>query len=78
MDIQRFQQDAQAEINELQNEVQQDFVRKLTPILKQVGTEKGLHMIIQADAGVAWIEPGLDITDDVIKKLDATKPGTAK
>jgi outer membrane protein len=78
VDIQRFQQDAQAEINELQQEVQNDFVRKLTPILAQVGAEKGLHMIIQADAGVAWIEPGLDITNDVIKKLDATKPPTAK
>lgn len=78
VDIQRFQQDAQAEINELQNEVQQEFVRKVTPILAQVGAEKGLHLIIQVDAGVAWIEPGLDITNDVIKKLDATKPATAK
>jgi outer membrane protein len=74
VDIQRFQQDAQAEINELQNEVQQEFVRKVTPILAQVGGEKGLYLIIQLDAGVAWIEPGLDITNDVIKKLDATKP----
>jgi outer membrane protein len=78
VDIQRFQQDAQAEINELQNEVQQDFVKKITPILGQVASEKGLQLVFQVDAGLAFVAPGLDLTDEVIKKLDATKPGTAK
>ncbi|MBI3403372.1 MAG: OmpH family outer membrane protein [Acidobacteria bacterium] len=78
VDIQRFQQDAQAEINELQNEVQQDFVKKVSPILASVAAEKGLHMVFQTDAGLAWMDPGLDLTNDIIKKLDATsKPGTA-
>lgn len=79
VEIQRFQQDAQAEINELQNEVQQDFVKKITPILGAVATEKGLQLVFQTDAGLAWADPGLDITNDVIKRLDAamSKPGSA-
>ena len=78
-DGERFQQDAQAEINELQQEVQNEFIKKVTPVLQVLATEKGLHMVFNAaDAGLAWVEPGLDLTLDVIKKLDsASKPATA-
>jgi Skp family chaperone for outer membrane proteins len=79
-DAERFQQDAQAEINELQQEVQNDFVKKLSPIVEALAVEKGLHLVFNAsESGIAWATPGLDLTADVIKKLDAqAKPGTAK
>jgi len=74
-DAERFQQDAQAEINELQQEVQNEFVKKLSPIIEQLANEKGLHMVFNAvESGIAWAAPGLDLTADVIKKLDAAKP----
>src|SRR3954462_701954 len=79
-DAERFQQDAQAEINELQQEVQNDFVKKLSPIVEALAKEKGLHLVFNAsESGIAWAAPGLDLTSDVIKRLDAAaKPGTAK
>lgn len=79
-DAERFQQDAQAEINELQQEVQNDFVKKLSPIVEALAVEKGLHLVFNAsESGIAWAAPGLDLTQDVIKRLDAqAKPGTAK
>jgi Skp family chaperone for outer membrane proteins len=79
-DAERFQQDAQAEINELQQEVQNDFVKKLQPIIEQVAKEKNLELLFNAsESGIAWFTPGLDLTADVIKRLDAQgKPGTAK
>jgi Skp family chaperone for outer membrane proteins len=71
-DAERFQQDAQAEINELQQEVQNEFVKKLSPILEQIANEKGLHILFNAvESGIAWAAPGLDLTADVVKKLDA-------
>ena len=74
-DAERFQQDAQAEINELQQEVQNEFVKKLSPIIEQLANEKGLHMVFNAvESGIAWAAPGLDLTADVVKKLDAAKP----
>jgi outer membrane protein len=76
-DAERFQQDAQAEINELQQEVQNDFVKKLSPIIDQIASEKGLQIVFNAvESGIAWASPGLDLTQDVIKKLDAAKPAT--
>jgi outer membrane protein len=78
-DAERFQQDAQAEINELQQEVQNEFVKKLSPIVEQIAVEKGLHLVFNAsESGLAWATPGLDLTQEVIKKLDAqAKPATA-
>ena len=78
VDMQRFQQDAQAEIQELQQEVQNDFVKKLQPIVDKLASEKGLHLVFNAaEAGLAWAAPGLDLTADVIKGLDATKPAAS-
>ncbi len=77
---QRFQQDAQAEVQELQNQLQNEFIQKVTPLLQQIATDKGLHALFNAqEAGLAWADPGLDVTTDVIKKLDANslKPTAA-
>jgi Skp family chaperone for outer membrane proteins len=77
-DAERFQQDAQAEINELQQEVQAEFVKKLSPIIDQIASDKGLQIVFNAsESGISWAAPGLDLTLDVVKKLDAAKGGTA-
>jgi len=73
VDIQRFTQDAQQEIQDLQNNLQMQFQQKIDPILAQVGQEKGLHFIFNGpDSGLVWADTGLDISGDVIKKLDAS------
>lgn len=77
-DLQRAQQDAQAELQELQQQLQQQFTQKVEPVLAVVGQEKGLHFIFNGpDSGMVWADPGLDITADVIKKLDAAPAGAA-
>jgi outer membrane protein len=71
-EVQRFTQDAQQEIQDLQNQLMQQFEQRIQPILQQVGQEKGLHFIYNApDSGIVWADPGLDVSNDVIKKLDA-------
>jgi outer membrane protein len=76
----RFQQDAQAEVNELQQELQGEFQKKLFPLLQELAKEKGLHALLSAqDAGVIWADPGIDLTSEAIKKLDAaTAPKPSK
>jgi len=74
---QRFEQDAQAELNELQQELQQDFQAKLLPILVDLSKEKGLQVLFSAgDAGVIWIEPGIDLTMEAVKRMDAAPAKT--
>jgi outer membrane protein len=78
-EIQRFQQDAQTEINDLQQQLQTDFINKITPVLDAVATERKLQVLFNAsDAGFAWVDPGLDLTDDVIQKLDAASAKPTK
>lgn len=68
---QRFEQDAQAELTELQQELQQEFQRKLMPILEALSKEKGLQALLSAaDSGVIWADPGLDLTLEAVKKMD--------
>jgi outer membrane protein len=78
---QRFQQDAQAEINELSQQLQNEFQQKLFPILDLVAKEKGIDLLLSAaDAGMVWAAPGLDLTMDAVKKLDekvGAKPAAA-
>jgi outer membrane protein len=74
----RLEQDAQQELNELQQEVQQDFQRKLFPILQDLAKEKELQMLFSiGDAGLVWAEPGLDLTLEAVKRLDATPAAAA-
>jgi outer membrane protein len=79
VEIQRFTQDAQAEVQELQQQLQQDFQVRLEPVLQEIGREKGLHFIFNGpDAGLVWADAALDISGDVIKKLDAVKTAGSK
>jgi Skp family chaperone for outer membrane proteins len=77
---QRFQQDAQAEVNELTQELQGEFQKRLFPLLQQLAQEKNLQVLLSVqDAGVIWAEPGIDLTAEAIKKLDGSaKPGAPK
>lgn len=77
VDIQRFTEDAQQEVQALQNDLMNEFQRKLAPVIQQVAQEKKLDLLFSAsDSGIVWAEPGLDLTDEVIKKFDGSG-GTA-
>jgi outer membrane protein len=78
-EIQRFTQDAQQELTELQEQLRQQFEARVQPVLDEVRKEKGLQLIFNApDSGLVAVDPGLDISLDVIKKLDASPSGGAK
>ena len=77
---QRFEQDAQAEVMELQTQLQGVFQEKLFPILNQMVVEKGLQVLFSAaDAGIIAADPGIDLTLEAIKRFDAatSKPAAA-
>jgi outer membrane protein len=74
-DIQFAQSNAQAEVTDLNNELQGDFQKKLVPIIDEIAKEKGLYVVFTTDSGVAYMHPGLNISDEVVKRLDS---GTVK
>ena len=79
IDIQRFTEDAQQEVQNLQAQLQDDFQRKLTPIVQQVAIDRQLHMLFSvADSGLVWGDPSLDLTEEIIVKFDAAPPAPAQ
>ena len=76
--MQRATQDAQAEVQELQQQLQEEFQRRIAPIIEAVGKERGLHYIFNGpDSGLVWADAALDITADVVKKFDASTKAAA-
>lgn len=70
--IQFSQQNAQAEFRQLQAELQIDFEKRVTPVVAEIAKEKGLQAVFVADpAFTFYISPDLDISGEVIKRLDA-------
>jgi len=72
-ELERLQQDAQADLTELQQELQAEFQKKMFPVLQQLSVEKGLHLLLNVPSEtVIWGADGLDLTLEAVKKLDAS------
>ena len=77
-ELTRLGQDAQKEVQEFTQELQLEFQQKLLPVIEQVAKAKNLHFILSiADAGVVWVDAGLNVTADVVAALDAAAPAAA-
>jgi outer membrane protein len=71
-EMQYAQTDAQSEQQQLTNDLQNDFQTRLNPIVDVVAKEKGLHLVLSiADSGAIWANTGLNISSEVMKRLDA-------
>jgi Skp family chaperone for outer membrane proteins len=72
-DIQYVTSSAQADLQNLNNELMAEFTRKVEAAVQEIAKEKGLYIVFTADSGVAYVAPEVDISDEVIKRLDAKK-----
>ena len=72
------QQEAQVEVSQLQEQLLNDFGEKVRPIVDAIRTEKGLWIVFSIDndtggLSVASAHPGVDLSDEVTKRLNAVK-----
>jgi Skp family chaperone for outer membrane proteins len=72
-DIQYSQSNAQAEVQDLQNDLMADFQKKVLPVIEEIAKEKGLYTVFTTDVPFAYVHPGLNLSSEVIKRLDAKK-----
>lgn len=75
LEFERVRQDAQAEVEAMQSKFESEFRVKLQPIVDAISHEKGLHFVfgIEQAPMVAWWSPAVDISEEVVKRLDAAK-----
>jgi outer membrane protein len=77
-ELQYAQTDAQSEQQQLTADLQNDFQTSLNPIIDQVAKEKGLHMVLSiSDSGAIWANTGLNISAEVVQRLDAAAKAPA-
>ena len=74
VEFERFQQDAQAEIERMQARFDAEFRVTLAPVIDQISKEKGLHFVFGLEqAAIVWWTPAVDISEEVVKRLDTNK-----
>lgn len=73
MDLQYAQQTAQKEVDDLQRDLMTAFSDKVIPVVEQVRAEKGLWAVWTIDDSLIAVLPGLDLSMEVVKRLDAQK-----
>lgn len=75
-DLQYSQNEAQAQVEELNQRLLGDFQEKVLPVIEALAKERGLYAIFGVqESGVAYVHPGVDVTLELVKRLDAKFPG---
>lgn len=69
---------AKANLDAYRNEMVASFRNEVRPFAQQVASEKGLSVVIPKNEGfLLSVDPGVDITNDVILSYQSKKPTTA-
>jgi Skp family chaperone for outer membrane proteins len=71
------EQQRQSDLSALQQQLLEDFQDKVLPLVEQLRAEKNLWMVLTpgADgAGIVAANPALELSDELVKRLDALKP----
>jgi len=70
IELERARFEAQVELQTLEQELLTDFSRRLGPIIERVADERQLHLVLPIRSGFLWAHPGLDLTDEVMRRFN--------
>jgi Skp family chaperone for outer membrane proteins len=70
-ELQRLAQQAQAELQKLQREVQAGLQVQVKKATEELSREQNIRLVLNADTTVIWAAPGMDVTNQLIDKLNA-------
>src|SRR5262245_162797 len=73
MEVQYAKQTAERELTSLNEELMADFSGKVRPVVEGIRSERQLWAVFLMDENVVAVMPGLDVSAEVIKRLDARK-----
>jgi outer membrane protein len=78
-EIKRFAEDAQKDSMAMQQKEFENLQRELMPIIEKIAKGAGFSLVLDLNtAGVAYYEPAIDITEQVIKAYDVQVPSAVK
>ena len=69
---------AQVDLQNSQREAQAELQNRVRGIIDEIAKSKKLQIVLNGDSAVVWSAPGVDITPDIIARLNAAaKPAAA-
>ena len=76
--LQRFSEDTQRDIDSRKQRLYATISAKMVPIIEKVAIEKGLDAVTIFDPQRdAWVNPALNVTEDIIKAYNQAYPAGA-
>ncbi len=77
--LRRFQEDANAELGKMRDQVLAGIDQKVMPVINQVGKELGYTLIFRKfESGLIYADEAVDITASIIQRLDGAAPAQGK
>lgn len=74
VELERLQEDARSEVNAMQEAFRAEFEKAVAPVIEEVSKERNLQFVFGLEqAAIVWFNPAVDISEDVVKRLDARK-----
>jgi Skp family chaperone for outer membrane proteins len=74
-ELTRLAQQTQAEFQNSQREVQSELRTKVNSIVAEIAAQRGVDVVLNADT-IVWSVSRLDVTNEVVAKLDALSSAT--
>jgi len=72
LELQRLTQDAETELAALDQQLQEEFSKKLRPVIAQIAIEEHIGIILELPQQmILWVSPSADVTAKVIERLEA-------
>lgn len=74
-EVQFLQEQAQVDVDALQQQLLDEFSAKVLPIVEQIRSERNLWVVLALGdgTGIAAVHAGLDLSAEVVKRLDSAK-----
>jgi outer membrane protein len=80
-DRKRFAEDSSREFEDLRSRLFDKLQSEVIPIIEQIGKEMNLEVIFDSApgrSGIIYVSPTIDLTEELIKRYDASKAPTKK
>jgi Skp family chaperone for outer membrane proteins len=77
-EIEFAQANARVEVEQLQAELLTKFEKQVTPVVAEIAKERNLLAVFTSDSNLFYINPALDISHEVIKRLDTAAARTPR
>ena len=72
LQLERLQQDVEQELGQRQNELTSEIMELIAQVIDRIGEEGGYTLIFNArQSGLVYVATTLDITDEIILRVDA-------